>query len=179
MLKKDVLRLIKQRETESIELKSSLSKLEEIVEVISGLSNTKGGKVLVGVSNTGRILGVKIGEDTIERLANKIAQNTDPKVQPRISIQEIDKKKIIIIDVKESIDKLVLALGRPYKRVGKSTVRMSKDEFERLILEKHKEKLRFDNQICEGASYDDIDEKKVRWFLKKTKTERGLDIDES
>ncbi|MBA7670997.1 hypothetical protein ES703_79146 [subsurface metagenome] len=179
MLKKDVLRLIKQRETESIELKSSLSKLEEIVEVISSLSNTKGGKVLVGVSNTGRILGVKIGEDTVERLTNKIAQNTDPKVQPRISIQEINKKNIIIIDVKESVDKLVLALGRPYKRVGKSTVRMSKDEFVRLILEKHKDKLRFDNQICEGASYDDIDEKKVSWFLKKAKTKRGLDIDEN
>jgi len=178
MLKKDVLRLINQRETESIELKSSLSKLEEIVEAISGLSNTKGGKILIGISNNGKILGVKIGEDMVERLANKIAQNTDPKVQPRISIQEIDKKKIIVIDVKEGVDKLVLAFGRPYKRVGKSTVRMSKDEFERLILEKHKEKLRFDNQICEGASYNDIDEKKVSWFLKKAKTKRGLDIDE-
>jgi len=178
MLKEDVLRLVNQRETESIELKSSLSKLEEIVEAISGLSNTKGGKILIGVSNNGKILGVKIGEDMVERLANKIAQNTDPKVQPRISIQEIDKKKIIVIDVKEGVDKLVLAFGRPYKRVGKSTVRMSKDEFERLILEKHKEKLRFDNQICEGASYNDIDEKKVSWFLKKAKTKRGLDIDE-
>ena len=80
MLKEDMLKLIKQRETEGIELKSSLSKPEEIVEAVSGLSNTKGGKILIGVSNTGRILGVKIGEDTVERLTNKIAQNTDPKV---------------------------------------------------------------------------------------------------
>ena len=29
----------------------------------------------------------------------------------------------------------------PYKRVGKSTIKMSKDEYERLILEKHKDKL--------------------------------------
>lgn len=113
MLKEDVLRLVNRRETETIELKSSLSKPEEIIETVSGFSNTKGGKILIGVSNTGRILGVKIGEDTVERLTNKIAQNTDPKVQPRISIQEIDKKKIIVIDVKESMDKLVLAFGRP------------------------------------------------------------------
>ncbi len=169
MLEEELLRLIKQRETEGIELKSSLSKPEEIVEAVSGLSNAKGGKILIGISNTGRILGIKIGKDTVERLTNKIAQNTDPKVQPRISIKEIDKKKIIVIDVKESIDKLVLAFGRPYKRVGKLTVRMSKDEYERLILEKHKEKLRFDNQICEEASLEDIDEKKVRWFLRKAK----------
>ncbi len=177
--KEDILKLVKIGETETIELKSSLSRPEEIVETVSGFSNTKGGKILIGVSNTGRILGVKIGKDTVERLTNKIVQNTDPKVQPEISIQEIDKKKIIVIDVKESVDKLLLSFGRPYKRVGKSTVKMSKDEYERLILEKHKEKLRFDNQICEGASLENIDEKKVRWFLKKARTERGLDINEN
>jgi ATP-dependent DNA helicase RecG len=176
MLKEDVLRLVNQRETESIELKSSLSKLEEIVEAISGFSNTKGGKILIGVSNNGGILGVKIGKDTVERLTNKIAQNTDPKVQPRISTQEINEKKIIVIDVKESVDKLVLAFGRPYKRVGKSTVKMSKDEYERLILEKHKEKLRFDNQICEEASYDDIDEKKVEEFLEQRAIKLKVEI---
>jgi len=52
---------------------------------------------------------------------------------------------------------LVLAFGRPYKRVGKSTVRMSKDEYERLVLEKHKDKLRFDNQVCKHATLEDID----------------------
>jgi len=74
------------------------------------------------------------------------------------------------------MDKLVLAFGRPYKRVGKSTVRMSKDEYERLILEKHKEKLRFDNQICEEASYDDIDEKKVEEFLKQRAIKLKVEI---
>ena len=43
--------------------------------------------------------------------------------------------------MKESSDHLVLAFGRPYKRIGKSTLRMSKDEYERLILDKHKDKL--------------------------------------
>jgi len=54
ILKENVLRLVNQRETESIELKSSLSKLEELVEAISGFSNTKGGKILIGVSNNGK-----------------------------------------------------------------------------------------------------------------------------
>ena len=54
MLKEDMLKLIKQRGTECIELKSSLSKPEEIVEAVSGLSNTKGGKILIGVSNNGK-----------------------------------------------------------------------------------------------------------------------------
>jgi len=56
---------------------------------------------------------------------------------------------------------------------------MSKDEYESLILEKHKDKLYFDIQICKGVTLKDIDEEKVRWFLNKAKVERNLDIDPS
>jgi len=70
--------------------------------------------------------------------------------------------------------------GRPpYKRVGKSTIKMSKDEYERSILEKHKDKLYFDSQICKEATLADIDKEKIKWFLKKTKAERNLNIDYS
>jgi len=155
MTKKELKDLIKERE--NVELKTSLSLSNEIIQAISAFANTNGGKVAIGVNNSGKVLGVEIGKNTIEHLANKIAQNTDPKIQPRIKVETIGKKKIIIIEVKESLDKLVLAFGRPFKRVGKSSPKMSKDEYERLILEKHKEKLQFDKQVCSGAKIGDID----------------------
>jgi len=147
--------LIKERE--HIELKSSLSLINEIIEAISAFSNAEGGKIIVGVNNAGKVLGVETGKGTLENLANKIGQNTDPKIQLTIKVEVIDKKKIVIIEVKESLDKLVLAFGRPFKRVGKSSPKMSKDEYERIILEKHKERLQFDKQICSGAKIGDID----------------------
>ena len=58
--------------------------------------------------------------------------------------------------MKGTADKLVLAFSRPFKRVGKSTLKMTKDEYEIAILEKHKEKLQFDKQICKSASLKDI-----------------------
>ena len=67
----------------------------------------------------------------------------------------------------------------PYKRVGKSTLKVSKDEYERLILEKHRDRLYFDSQICKEATLGDIDKEKIRWFLRKAKVERSLDIDSS
>ena len=78
--------------------------------------------------------------------------------------------------MKESSDHLVLAFGRPYKRVGKSTLRMSKDEYERLILDKHKDKLYFDSQICKEATLKDIDNIKVKRFLERASFERRLEI---
>jgi ATP-dependent DNA helicase RecG len=136
----------------------------------------KGGRIFVGVSNSGKIFGIEIGKDTIERLTNQITQNIDPKIHPRVTVEKIDEKQIIIIKVKESSDHLVLAFGRPYKRMGKSTLRMSKDEYERIILEKHKDKLYFDSQICKGATLADIDNIKIKRFLERASFERRLEI---
>ena len=173
----DLKKIISQDESETVESKKSLSESKEIIKTISAFANTKGGRIFIGVSNYGKVLGVEIGKDTMEHLVNQITQNTDPKIQPHITVEKIDEKQIIIIKVKESPDHLVLAFGRPYKRVGKSTIRMSKDEYERIILEKHKDKLYFDSQICKDAALADIDKEKIRWFLKKAKAERNLDID--
>jgi ATP-dependent DNA helicase RecG len=145
------------KESETLEFKKSTGEWKEIIETASAFSNTRGGEILVGINNNGEVKGIEIGKDTIERLTNKIAQNTDPKIHPRITTEKINGKFLIVIEIKESSDHLVLAFGRPYKRVGKSTVRMSKDEYERLVLEKHKDKLRFDNQVCKHATLEDID----------------------
>ncbi len=53
---------------------------------------------------------------------------------------------------------------------------MSKDEYENLILEKHKEKLCFDSQICKGVSLKDIDKERVKWFLKEGQRQGRLNM---
>ena len=173
----DLKQLILEGESEIMEFKQSTGEWKEIIKTISAFANTRGGKVIIGLSKSGKLLGIEIGKDTVESLTNKIFQNTDPKVHPRITVQKLDNKSLIVVEAKESSDHLVLAFGRPYKRVGKSTVRMSKDEYERSILEKHKDVLRWDNQICKQASLENINGEKVRWFLKKAKVERNLDIE--
>jgi ATP-dependent DNA helicase RecG len=176
MNEKELLKLIKKGESETLEFKSSLADVNEIVEDISAFSNSKGGKILVGVSNSGEILGVEVGKDTMERLTNKIVGNTEPKVFPSISIAKIGKKKILVIEVEEAKEKPVFAFGKCFKRVGRSTLRMSKEEIERVILER--KKVYWDSLVCETASLNDIDEEKVRLFLRKCKAERRLEIDE-
>jgi len=169
-------KLLPKGESETLEFKKSTAEWKEIIEAISAFSNTEGGKIIVGISKSGKLLGADVGKDTIERLTNQISQNTDPKIHPRIIIEKINGKPTIIIEVKESSDHLVLAFGRPFKRVGKSTVRMSKDEYEKLILEKHKEKLYFDSQICKGVTLKDINKNEVKRFIEKAGFERRIEI---
>ncbi len=165
-------------ESTTIEWKQSLSEIYEIIGTAAAFTNAEGGRIFIGVSPDGKVLGVQIGKGTIEKLVNQIAQHTDPKLHPRVSVKKIDGKEVIVVEVKESYDHLVLAFGRPYKRVGRSTVKMSKDEYERLIFEKHKDKLHFDTMICRGATLKDIDPAKVQWFLEKAKEEGRLSTPE-
>lgn len=164
-------------EATTIEWKQSLSEIDEIIETAAAFANTEGGQIFIGISPEGMITGVQIGKGTIEKLVNQIAQHTDPKLHPKVIVKKIDSKDVIVIEVKESHDHLVLAFGRPYKRVGRSTVKMSKDEYERLILEKHKGKLYFDEQICKDAKIMDISKEKLLTFVKKAREQRGLNID--
>lgn len=169
-----VMKKIGNAESTTVEWKKSLSVFHEIMETVSAFSNTEGGKIYVGVSDEGHVLGVQIGKGTMEDLVNKIGQHTDPKVFPKITIQKINGKDVIVIDVKESRDHLVLADGLPYKRVGRTSPKMSKDEYEHRIFEKYKDKLQFDEMVCKGASLKDIDSDKVFRFLERAKEEKRL-----
>ncbi len=163
-------------ESETLEWKSSFGQLNRIIETISAFSNTKGGTIIIGVGGTGKILGITIGKDTIEQITNKIISNTEPKIYPDISVRKIEEKSLIVLKVDKYPYDIVLAFGRPYKRVGKSTIKMSKDEYEKIILEKNKSKLYFDSQICKEANFTDIDHMKINKFLERASFERRLDI---
>ncbi|MBW1933727.1 MAG: putative DNA binding domain-containing protein [Deltaproteobacteria bacterium] len=171
---KNVSKLIRTSESMTVEWKPSLSQINEIIRSLTAFANTEGGTLFVGVSKDGKPIGISIGKDTIEDLTNRIAQHTEPKIHPRITVIKLKDKEIIVIDVKESHDKLVLADGKPYVRVGKSTRQMTKDEYEHRILEKHRDKLQFDETVCKSALLKDIDAGKVSWFLDKAKEEKRL-----
>jgi ATP-dependent DNA helicase RecG len=173
-MKENLLKLIGSSESMTVEWKQSLAEMEKIIETVTAFANTEGGNIFVGVKDSNNIVGVQIGKGSLEDLANKIAQQTEPKIQPRITVKKVEGKSIIVIEVRPSGDKLILADGRPYKRVGSATRHMGKEEYERLILEKHKSIVQFDTQICKGATIKDIDKKKIDWFLNKREQIRKI-----
>ncbi|MEM2511083.1 MAG: ATP-binding protein [Candidatus Methanomethylicia archaeon] len=87
--------MFRKEESETLEFKSSLSDLDDILATISAFSNTKGGTILIGVNDDGSVVGVGIGRRTLEELSNNIAQRTDPKVFPEIKVDRVGDKYII------------------------------------------------------------------------------------
>ena len=180
MSKEEILSLITQGEGQRLEFKKSVAELDRVIQTLTAFANTNsdGGCILVGIGDKGKAKGVIIGKETTKQIADKISAYTDPVLYPKIEVvKESQDKGIIVITIDGSPNKPHLAFGRAYKRVGSTTTQMTRDEYERLLLVKHEDKFQFDSQICEGATLEDIDEEKMRWFLRKAKHERNLDID--
>ena len=173
---KDFAEMMAAGESETVEFKPSLSQIDKIMESVSAFSNSAGGTIAIGVGDSGKILGIVIGKNTLEELANQIKRNTDPSIFPSLETLEAIGKKIILIKVAESPEKPVFFREKAYKRVGRTNQRISASEIRKMAKEE-KKKLNWDEQVCEGANLKDIDEEKLRWFLQTARTKRNYLID--
>ena len=169
----NLLKLIYRGENESLEFKESLRLKEEIGQAVSAFSNANGGSILIGISDAGTIIGVDIGRNTLEELANYIKRNTDPAIFPSMKTEQIEKKKIVVIEVKEGSEKPIFFRSHAYKRVGQTNQRISSSEIRKLAKESG-ERVYWDEQICEDAKLEDIDEEMVKIYLEKRREIRGV-----
>ncbi|HJH27036.1 MAG TPA: ATP-binding protein [Methanophagales archaeon] len=101
----DIKELIEKGETQSLEFKESSGLKDEIGETVSAFSNSDGGTVIIGVSNSGGVHGVDIGKNTLEELANYIKRNTDPRIFPSVKILEVGGKNVVMVEVEERCGK--------------------------------------------------------------------------
>ena len=162
-------------EGQTVERKESLSLWRDIVETCAAFATAQGGKVFVGVADDGRITGVQIGKGTLEDLANRIAQNTTPKVVPTITTQGEPGATVVIVDVPEHQTKPVTAFGRPYRRSGRTNQVLSASEVAELFLASRG--LTWDETVKPDATLSDIDPEKVGKFLNRAIAERQWQID--
>ena len=166
--------LIAQGEGQQLELKRSLAELETAMRTLAAFANTEGGTVLFGVRGSGEIVGVEASQTSKEQLVNKVTASTDPVLYPSVEFVKVNGKTVIVVTVAESENKPYLAGGRAYKRVGATTVQLRRDEYERLLLGRRASE--YDRQPAERATWQDIDEDRVRWYLSRRAEKRGLEV---
>jgi len=86
-------------------------------------------------------------------------------------------RSIIKVNVSEGNNKPYFLNGIAYKKVGTEKRVIPPDELKRIIL--GQKKIRWEGEICEGATLNDIDDEKLKWFLRKAKEERNFDVEPS
>jgi ATP-dependent DNA helicase RecG len=149
--------------------------MDQILETVSAFSNTKGGKIYIGVDDNGTINGVLLGKGTLESLANSIKQNTDPKIFPDITEEKKYSRTIIKVFVPEYPVKPVWVKEKVYVRVGKTNQRIPVEKIRQLI--KTNTPFHWDKQISPEFKLSDINIGDIEYFVQRVKNERNSDIE--
>ncbi len=85
--------LIKDGESDTLEFKENFTK--EVAITAGAFANTKGGTILIGVTDGRKIRGVSLSNEALKDWVNQISQVTEPMVIPEIDVEEIDGKRVI------------------------------------------------------------------------------------
>jgi len=153
------------KESETVELKKSLTALKEGLISISAILNKNGaGELWFGIAPNGKPEGLVVNEKTLRDLSQAIAAHIEPRIYPQIT-EEKQKGKTCIKIAFSGKERPYFAYGRAYMRVADEDRHLTAKELENLILVRNREALRWDNQPC-AASITDLSEKKIKAFVK-------------
>jgi len=154
----DVSDLINKGESETNEFKRELN--DSVYKTLSAFANTHGGILLLGVGDDGIIYGFS---GDLDGLARSIRHNLG--INPSIKVEEIDGKKVILIEVSKSPVPISFK-GRYYKRIGAQTVEMGWEDLGRFFLQKSG--VTWDS-LSSSAALEDLDEETIRKFVHMAK----------
>lgn len=165
--------IIANGESETVEFKKSTSLIREAVETACAFANQRGGYLIFGITDSGKVDGVQSSDDTLRNIANEIKLNTNPKLYPSVEKVFIEGENCILVTVEESPLKPHLAYGRPFLRVGPTNQRMDRQQYE-TMLQQRLNGYGFDHQIQIGAGLNDIDTETLYRFLETSNSVRSF-----
>jgi ATP-dependent DNA helicase RecG len=108
------------RESQTVELKASLSQLSRAVEALCAFANTDLGTVYFGIADNGTPVGIQISDATIRKVTRAVFDAIEPRLYPNIFEETVSAKSILVVELKNASDKPYLLHGKALKRVGTS-----------------------------------------------------------
>ncbi|MEK6916938.1 MAG: ATP-binding protein [Nanoarchaeota archaeon] len=152
--------LLKEKENLTLEFKEKYS--SRIDEDIVAFSNTKGGVILLGIDDTGKVVGQDLTNDLKAKI-NTLARNCKPSIEVSISC----KDNIVIIEVLEGDQKPYSCSAGYFRRLDGNTQKMSTEELK--ILFHKSDKTSFEEKYNGEITFEDVSVKKVNKFLAEAK----------
>lgn len=144
-------------ESETLELKLNTRTRREATQTMCAMLNHRGGRVLFGVTPEGNVHGQQVSDQTIEEVSAEI-QRIEPPVFPAIERVSVgSSREVLVVQVTQGHMKPYTYKGTAYRRVGNTTLEMSRDAQDQVLIERVHSDQRWENQPATGWSVDDLD----------------------
>ena len=143
-------------ESESLELKRTTGERRRAMMAVCAMLNHRGGRVLFGVSPSGRVLGQNVSDRTIEELAEEL-RNIEPPAFPAIErVAASGGRDVVMITVPVGQHRPYSYRGRAWRRVGNVNHAISREEYNRVLLERLHGQHRWENELAPDWTIDDL-----------------------
>lgn len=127
--------------------------------------NHRGGRVLFGVEPDGRVLGQQVSDHTLEEVAQELHE-IEPPVFPAVERVALGGgREVIVASVGPGHAQPYTHRGVAYRRVGATNQALSREEYNRVLLERLHADSRWETQAAEGWTVSDLDQEEIQRTL--------------
>ncbi|MGO2357205.1 ATP-binding protein [Mesonia sp.] len=149
-------------ESKTLELKEQLPKNIAIAKAVLAFSNTAGGKLIIGVNDKRKIVGIDDSRlfEMQDKIASIISDHCSPSIMPEIYSVNIEGKLMLVIEVARGNLKpyFLKKQGKTegtYIRIGATNRLADLESIDEL--ERQRRHISFDEEICHEIRYEDLD----------------------
>lgn len=155
-------------ESQNIEFKQIFK--DEYIKTISAFANSDGGKLYIGVTDNGEVVGIGNAKKLLEDIPNKVRDIIGILVDVNLFI---DKEKEYLEISTQSYPSAISYKGSYYYRSGSSTQELKGYALERFLLKK--QGLHWDSVVVPNTSMQDIDSRSIELFISKAIRSKRMD----
>ena len=162
MDRNEIEQIVKEGESETLEFKKSTAQLRRAAETLCGMLNGHGGRVLIGVTSDGHVIGQEISDKTMREVA-ELFRNFEPPpaiVQTRVRMAT-GREVLVLEDIPNPELRPYVFGGRPYQRLSSTTSIMPQTTYQGLLAERSHSRFRWENQLAESYNLSDLDAEEI------------------
>lgn len=163
-------------ESETVEFKKSTSSLNNAAKTLCAFLNSKGGRVLFGVSNSKKPIGQHVTDQTRQEIANTL-RKFEPTANINVSYVNVGpSKQIIMLTAHPDTRSAPYTFdGRPYERKESSTGLMPQSRYQQLLLSRNLNPQSWESQLTIDVSLDDLDSEEIIRTIEDIRNNKRID----
>lgn len=174
--------ILEKPENHRLEFKRELGNPDSLAKELIAFSNTKGGRIVIGVDDKTRdVVGVDITQDIEEYVMNVSCNNCHPMISPLVEFYTIKGKTVCLIEIfPGKLKPYFLTKKGPekgvYIRIG-STSRIADTNWIN-ELSRQSRNITYDRMEVVEATIDDFSPEKINFYQRRKNEKLGTPIEE-
>lgn len=171
-------KLIREGESERVSFVRSPSSLDTIGEEVCGLLNSKGGSVLVGVTDSGTLSSrVTLGQ--AETIRSYLHGGIAPHALFTVTLDKVKGGAVLVVDVPAGRDVPYVFESVVYVRSGSRTIHADTEAMRAMVEKRATESERWERRLSPGLELADLVEARIRETANNAVKKRGFSFQDS